>query len=157
MEQKIMIGIIIMSFLVLFGLVIYLNIKLIDQESSIRTKFKNAWWIMTNQTQQNNKATNPNSPQITQEQSNCIAEGMISTHGLSESLISIGFGPMIAAVIMQAQKKGLTPLQATTDFMNSIDSITSSSPCDAGKKCEIPSNFFNGVNSAGAPVVRCDY
>ena len=152
-----MIGIIITCFVLLFGLVFYLNIKLIDQESSIRSKFKNAWWVMVNQDQQNKKAANPNSPQITQEQSNCIVDNMISTYGLTDSVIAVGFSPIIGGLIMQAQMKGLTPLQATTDFMNNINKIASAKPCDAGKKCGIPSNFFNGIDSSGAPVVNCNY
>lgn len=157
MEEKISIGIIIMCFLVLFGLVFYLNVKLIDQESSMRSKFKNGWWIMSNQMQQNNKATDPNSPQITRQQSDCIIDGMMKKYGLTDTLIAIGFQPMIAALIMEAQMKGLTPVKDTTDFMNSIDSITSASPCEGGQKCGIPSNYFNGVDRSGRPVVKCSY
>ena len=154
MEEKIMIGIIIMCFLVLFGLVIYLNVKLLNKEADMRSKFKNARWIIMNQMQQNIKAVNPNSGQITQEQSNCSLDGIISKYGLNDTVIGYGFGEMCKFVIESTRIQNMTPLKATTDFLNSADVILSESTCEHAKKCGIPSNIFNTAGSTG---VTCNY
>ena len=166
MNQKIIIGIIIMCFLAIVGVVIYLQNKLKHKESSLNTlkssrddltnRFRYAWWVINNQNQTDKKATDPTYPQITKDQSDCLFDSIVSTYGLNDSLSAFFITGSIEAVLLEGKNQYLAPIKETMDLFTSAGSKLSGSPCDYGKSCGIPSSFFNKDSTSGSPPV-CTY
>jgi hypothetical protein len=117
----------------------------------LKAQFKNAWWIMTNQSQQNSR---PIDLRLTKQQGECFIDSIISKYGLSHVIANLCF----PSFVLTSVKPDKIPLQETMDYFKNYSFDNLGDGCEVGEKCNIPSKYFDKKSQKDGTTIKvCNY